>query len=59
LLANLADATTDNLFNKCRVKTGAIKDSFLHNAEQFAGVQGGQTAIALADWGAQGVDDYY
>jgi hypothetical protein len=59
LLADLADATTDNLFNKCWVKTCAIKDSFLHNAEQFAWVQGGQTAIALADRGAQGVDDYY
>jgi hypothetical protein len=59
LLADLANAATNNLFDKCWVYACAVEDSFLHNAEQFAGVQSGQTTVALADWGAQGVDDYY
>jgi hypothetical protein len=55
----LANAATNNLFDKCWVYACAVEDSFLHNAEQFTRMQGGQTAVALADGGAQGVDDYY
>ena len=49
LLADLRDATTDDLADVARIDVCALQDSLLHVTEQVRGVYAGQAAVAPDD----------
>ena len=58
LLAGLGHHAADDLLDQLGVDPGAGEDLALGLAEQGGGVQAGEPAVALAERGADGVDDH-
>ena len=58
LLAELRDASADQLLDVAGVDAGLLHEGLLNGAEKFGGVQAGQPAIALADGASGGFDDH-
>jgi hypothetical protein len=56
LLADLRDATTDDLADGARIDVGALQHG-LHVTEEMRGVGAGEAAVAPGDRRAHGVDE--
>ena len=58
LLAGLGDAAADDLLDQLGVDAGALEHLALDEPEQLARVDAGEAAVALAEGGADSVDDH-
>ena len=58
LLTGLRDDAADDLLDQLRVDARALEHLALDEPEQLTGVHAGEAAVALAERGADSVDDH-
>ena len=58
LLAGLGDDAADDLLDQLGVDAGALEHLALDETQQLSRVHAGETAVALAEGRADGVDDH-